>query len=643
MLRADPRVFDSRGSPDSIQLLDRVVTADSAVAELSSGSRDHAQLARLYFLSSQSGIRMLLKEPIGLTLLPAEQLAIFLEAAEKDRPDLLVDALSPFKRYLEKNRASSARPIRSLLTIAVRRFNCFGLFESPYVDLEFFSMHRTFYGRSFTYYPRHCERLHFFQGNPNFLVPLIDHFNGQEADALDSEEWKQALDAVSYKGYVVFRPTNMHNVGKASICFDARPGSEVTKSAGGRVKLLPQEEKATPYLTIEQDCATHVLGHEYVIQAPEFIQQDPNLGRCATASLWVATHALSQKLGIGCFQYPDITEQALGFHRNRPPGLPYDPQGPDAGLTGFEIQQAFAETGLHSFVFQPEPSRKPYQNFHAMLQQIYSFVESGFPVLLFHEREQDTEGHVVVLVGHSLPDHIDLNKTCPDLRVITGNDDLPDRAKAHHLLSSGIRLFYAHDDTYGPYNRIVLNEPVGQNDNTKIRVGSNGDIRRLVGAMVPLPRTVQNRGTDISSKLAGMYSVVADDHAKRLQESGHLIWRALLVTGARFKESILNRQFSPHLRACYLRQHLPKYVWLYEVTYVNVDAQPEKWATGYSEEQRREIIGEFLYDATTPTEDTTFICGRIFEKFAPGPNESEEHLMGPQYSTLVEAFQRKRR
>jgi len=82
------------------------------------------------------------------------------------------------------------------------------------------------------------------------------------------------------------------------------------------VDLIAEEFDGRPFLKVAQPCVANLLSAHFVIDAPEFIQQDPNLGHCATASLWVTTRAMARRFGTNQYQYGTITRQAMGGSRD---------------------------------------------------------------------------------------------------------------------------------------------------------------------------------------------------------------------------------------------------------------------------------------------------------------------------------------
>ena len=518
-------------------------------------------------------------------------------------------ANSVFRRYVEHNRPGTARPIRSILSCVCSRYRAFALLERPYLDLEFWDSHTAFYGSSFSRYPVECERLHLFQGDEGKLDWLRKTLlaGGSEDDVYAND--------LAYCGYMVLRPTPAFNVGRTAIVFDPRSGECLRKMG---VDLIPEEFDGRPFLKVAQPCVANLLSAHFVINAPEFIQQDPNLGHCATASLWVTTRAMARRFGTNQYLYGTITRQAIGgWNRDRDVNIVYDPTNMDSGLSVSEMRNALAATGANSLLTLPAAGEDASVAFGRMSHEIYSFIESELPVLLCLENLAGDAGHVVAAVGHGLPAQVNFRKCLPASRIVDpdGSRRIKDR---HYTVSGFVKVYYAHDDGYGPYNRIVL---VGQDERdgdpvVRVKVGHEGRECFLRQAMIPIPRQVRAYATPPLAELLDYFERCP--YAQKVDsKQGVFVWRSLLVEGTSFKQSVTRRGYSDTLKAWYAQLHLPKYVWLYEACFVPSE-YVESWVakSSWEEESRgRIIVGEYLYDATCPSYDVRLIAERYMQAY----------------------------
>ena len=79
------------------------------------------------------------------------------------------------------------------------------------------------------------------------------------------------------------------------------------------------------------------------------------------------------------------------------------------------------------------------------------------PVLLLLESEETRQGHVVVAVGHGLPHEVDLSDCLPACEIV-GLQRNPQESGVHYTIGNLVKLYYAHDDAYGPFNRVLFNQ-----------------------------------------------------------------------------------------------------------------------------------------------------------------------------------------
>ena len=79
------------------------------------------------------------------------------------RPEFQTPGIRVFSEAVRGN--LNPTPIRSILKIAVMRYNCFAVIEYPHFDLEVWGGYTAFYARCFVPYERLCRRVHFLDGS----------------------------------------------------------------------------------------------------------------------------------------------------------------------------------------------------------------------------------------------------------------------------------------------------------------------------------------------------------------------------------------------------------------------------------------------------------------------------------------------
>ena len=318
---------------------------------------------------------------------------------------------------------------------------------------------------------------------------------------------------------------------------------------------------------------------------------------------------MAEKFGTHRFSYETITRQAIGgWNRDREVNVVYDPTDTDSGLSGSEIRNALAATGASSIAIIASGSEAADSTACRLTHELYSFVESGFPVILCLEDPEGDSGHAVVAVGH----HLRRLEDTTGLRSVSElfpNEQFKTPPDSHYLVSSIVNLYYVHDDSYGPFNRITIKnftaETVDGKTGIPVERGQDSKPLFLTEVIVPTPPFIKNSAYQPLLRLIRRFE---ESIAEPKPHNDVFLWRSLLVEGALFKQSVVKRDYSDELCEWYATLHMPKYVWLYEVSKASRDNFGELFS-----EDGRFIDGEFLFDATCPYYD---VNNRISERFA---------------------------
>lgn len=525
---------------------------------------------------------------------------------KRDEASLLPES-NPLKKYVIFN--SDPLPLRSILASVNTHYAATVLLETPYLDLEFWDSFAGFYGTAFSKFERDCARLHFFECTSTEGEALVKAIlAGEDEDSLPIQKSK-------YRGYCVLRPTSSFVVGRSAVVFDAR-GSSLLPNSVLQVEL---EKDSRPILTSAHKCNVRICNTSFTFHAPEFMQQDPHLGHCATASLWVANKIVANAFGTGKFRYGAITKRAHGigeFHREL--NIISPPLDERAGLSSNEIKQALLSGGSGYQNTYPHPGENGWKSFSRMAHLIYSYVESGLPVIFCLKSTASNEaevGHVVASVGHSLPYSSSwLNKK--NIKLINKLLQINQR---HIPLGSLLGLYYVHDDCYGPYNRLEvippLNKLFSKKQNTfKVWLGRKPKPYDLEEIIVPVhPRYRNNPWYSLQDAQANFdYEVEqyrkGHDGDTPIPDNALLVWRSFLVESSRFKNTLKKRLFCEKIRSSYAVLHLPKYVWIHEYTIVTKNSVLDV----FPRDGKRLIDGEYIYDATCPNSDMRRLAKRNF-------------------------------
>ncbi len=594
---------------------------------------------------------------IKLSILSGKQIDEILSLWNEnlDFDDDALDAIPRHPLYVYLKYNLNRQPLRNILACVRNHYNAFAIIEDPYLDLEFWDGHSGYYAQSFSQYKISSKRLHFFSSKEK---------DGEEKYAellrkllLQGECRHEIVEQTDlrWRGYCVLRPTHSYVVGRTAIKFDDRCADKMPPE----VKRLEEEKGGRPFLKAKQNCSANLLNCCFNIETTEFIQQDPNLGHCATASLWVATQLMANKFGTHRFHYRAITQQALGhWDRERDITTNYDLTD-EGGLTPSEIKNAIAATGAKCFTFYPEGDESSEQTFVRLSHEIYSFAESGFPVLLCMSDLHGDSAHVVAVVGHSLP-KVESLDDYSNASTLLPEKEIDDEIRRHYLVGNIVKVYYVHNDASGPFNRMVFSQNTsnlvkkdcfcekflskqkkedGTNDKDfRLRVGGRRLEHKLHKAIVPIEPNVKCSSTHPFRSLMKRFNAL---YCKAFKKNEIFLWRSLLVEGSEFKQSVCRRDYSPALRKWYASLHLPKYIWLYELTVV----RPKEISDYFHHEgyTARLIDGEFIYDATVSSVKTRLLTERFhgsYRDYRRKINEFDKYTDVQRYSCYRAACNR---
>lgn len=513
-------------------------------------------------------------------------------------------------------------PLRSVLRIVRKRYSCFAVVESPYFDLDVWAGYSSVYSASFKKFKRVCHRIHFFEGSDENAESVIRQLKyGKTLKKIETT-------GVAYKGFTTIRPIGSFGLGRTAIKFDERLPNETTGVDKHQLELT-----GIPYCNIEFLQQANVCASKLEIKAIPFIQQDPVIGVCAAASLWTVSQVLANRFGLHKFQYDAITQQA--FYSRIPQSFPSRKDtvfGP--GLSVDHMSDALSHTGATPMKVYARESEGLGTSTQARFRLLtYTFIESGIPAILCFRTRHGS--HAVALLGHLLPgasDGSDLAETKAEL-TYGNNIKNPDR---HHLIGQSVRLYYAHNDAYGPFDRInIFSDSESQRlknsySNTDFRKNSAcllqrgranptaTDASEATALVIGLPRYVQN-----SPEGAILHAINEfDKKIPGLNGNLKVLWRCLLVETSQFKRSLFtpDRNFALPIMRRYASLHLPRYVWLVEFTVVDKN---DNSAFGV----RRGIDGEFIYDPTTPWKPSC-ITMRVLNLFMDMREDAHFKAMG---------------
>lgn len=477
--------------------------------------------------------------------------------AAKDELDRLLKSVEPkaVSEALRKVLLKRADPLGCIVT------------EENYRDVDYSSSFFLQRGRTFAQSPRYTKRVHAFSC-------IFDKVDLEEPS-------NELLDKLkrSYLGSFVIRPLDPPTIGRAFI------------------KPPEQIEDANAFFPTKRRIEVDLCGIRLEVDACPFISADPVSMACATASIWMSTSSLANKVGLPEYTTSEITALALSLSR------PFGPSLANRGLATPEAERAFAAMGF-------DPLTWEYPSVEDLHQACYSYTESGVPIVLFLY-VQDKGYHAITVVGY-LMDTLN-HKKRKGYRLFDKNEPLvsPDYYDDIYSLAEFIPGFVVNDDQQGIYLRAEIRAriPKSQKGNSKngrrkephasktdpskaeLWIWDGEGVLRTgycIWAMVPLPPRVALPARSAVRTAAQWLSVYV---LGGLIQKRPLILRPYLLVSKKLKQSYLKSpRGSPEVCLRYRATPLPHLVWVIEYGFL------EDWAGAPPD--KLEVQGEFLIDAS---------------------------------------------
>ena len=239
--------------------------------------------------------------------------------------------------------------------------------EPRYVCKDHRNLHSHFYSKKFKERPSVCVRAHFF-----------DRIGIKKTDLLENLESLHA----NYVGYSVIRPVSQRCLGR-TVIDPYKVGRKVTDG----------------FYTLRTQFKSHLNGPALSVFGYPYMSQDTEATVCAHTALWSVCRYLSERYTVYPETYP--YDFITGTTDTNGRTAPY------RKMTYTDYSRLLTRFGCHpEILFMREDTtnlwgKKTSPLSAEKLTRLYTYVESGFPVLA------SFRGHVVSLVGHTM----DLSRT----------------------------------------------------------------------------------------------------------------------------------------------------------------------------------------------------------------------------------------
>jgi len=392
-----------------------------------------------------------------------------------------------------------------------------------------------------------------FRGYPPHTTRI--HFFREEKDDETGNEQE------FYLGNCVLRPTEALRICEALI-FPPEDLDELPKN----------------FILCATEYDVEFKGYALNIRASPFIEAEGNVGACAQAAIWMVSKYMSRRYGDRHYTLHEITERAT---KNYTQGRPI----PSHGLGIDQILLAMGLMGYNPLVYFCE---KDKPSVFDVPDVVYKYVESEIPVLCASEK------HMLTIIGHTFN---------PESKIETPKPEF----NAHHSVE-WVDSFICNDINESPYFK-----------------KSKEELKKEVRALfIPLPPNVNLKGEDVEVsaysllnsptlrnlliKAAGESTdtrepeqIVSKAYSDIGIGNGKCVVRTYLIESQRYKTLAGESKLADIVKEKYSKLSMPKFIWIVEVS--NVDIFSNK----------RRMLGEIIYDATTPSllQDLAYIAIHI--------------------------------
>lgn len=437
------------------------------------------------------------------------------------------------------------------------------LIEPHYVCRDFRDIYSHFYSKKFLERTSICNRLHFFSSDIHGIHEAIRRPNQY---------------ASSYIGYSVIQPVEDRCLGRS--VFDP----------------LMLGNDPDSFFCLRTKTRTRINGADYFVSGYPFISQSGEALVCAHASLWGVCRYLSERYQVYGELHPNDLIRMTSSSAGR--RVPY------RGMSYRDYSEILTAFGCHPELVFAQPTNSDWRTDAASFYDIYSYIESGFPVLV------SFRGHVVAIVGLTLRE---------DLQT-----DLLEEQTGFYNAFLLVKDFVAVDDNFFPYQRLGFKDDPGNYGTVYTELPRVPCIDSIYSAVVPLAEKVFLPARTARELL---YRILNSTAAKNrlettLSEMGlhgeKLVSRTFLTSGAAFKNRKRQCMLGEigdkpdDLCAFSLDIRMPHFVWIMEISTVS----------GF---RKRRIIAEVLLDATTNKDEGKNACVymRIGDTIITGDEEQE--------------------
>lgn len=378
--------------------------------------------------------------------------------------------------------------------------------EDQYIDKDFAIDYQRYYSRSHAQITKFTQRIHFFSTN-------FSNDDFKQMLSGENDELVQTFQT-NYLGFIIVKPI-----------LDSRKNKLIGRTCLQHYQINDGTMKRH-YITNNHNVS--LFGIPLSVLSVPFQAQDRRVSACATVALWTALHTVAQFYDIGKLSPVEITELSSQYpSRNR--------VFPQTGLTIEQMIICLRGVGLDVEVINI--TNRPDD--HALKTAVKAYSNAGLPlifILLLGQQNRPDQGHAVVNTGY---------KTNQSEEIIE---------------------LYIHDDTIGPYSKVL---PVMPANN--LRFWNNewvlrGYTVRVDYILIPIYHKMRLEFSKIYSEYNATIQTAIEYFEKDdTLDSTLLNIELLLYTIQDYKKEIFSKNIQN--KKAFLVKTLPRFLWVIRSSY----------------------------------------------------------------------------
>ena len=471
----------------------------------------------------------------------------------------------------------------------------FFIYENEYVDQHYLDDYSAYYSKCFYPYDKTCARIHFFTSEQEKIT-----------SAQLREELKKALDGNpsivnndNYLGFIVIRP--------------------IPKTFFAKVCIKPTNRSRQPHKKIlVRRYRTSLFGIELDVDTIAFQEQEKILSACATTALWSFYHAHPSMHNDNLPSGYMITKSAYSIENG------HDSEFPNPGLSTDMICRSMKKYGISPKVHDLQHEDNNTQHFK---EHLYAYNIHNVPAIYGVNVEKEKQDlHAVTILGYTL------------------DETMKFKTQSMPLISHKIQHIHVHDDRYGAFLRINLDENlIVIKDKDEEVYTPNALILGIDESIRIDYMKIRNFCENFRERIVLTLSKGVNNYYTSKKTFEQLVWDIKLKNVNDLKKDMIKENI--YNKMIYLTQSWPKYIWSAIVK--NDKCQFEILFDATNIEQGKIFLGILYHDndiSKELKEDLEFYFDTYYsyidEKRTPMLDEIQLFMQNktPYYKKLTEEF-----